>query len=119
MCNVAYIYTLSCWVSAQEGGRNLSCEDPMTAPMWRRLADDLAHEIRSGQREPGSRLPSYVELAEKGYAQSTVTRAYQELTAQGLLVTVPGSGTFVVEKIPELARPIPEVLADHEARIAE
>lgn len=91
----------------------------MTAPMWRRLADDLAHEIRSGQREPGSRLPSYVELAEKGYAQSTVTRAYQELTAQGLLVTVPGSGTFVVEKIPELARPIPEVLADHEARIAE
>lgn len=91
----------------------------MTAPQWRRLVDDLTREIRSGQRAPGTRLPSYAELAEHGYAQSTVTRAYQEMTTQGLLVAVPGSGTYVADPVPPPIRPVPDMLADHEARIAQ
>lgn len=91
----------------------------MTAPLWRRLADDLTHEIRSGKRAPGSQLPSYVDLAAAGFSQATVARAYRELTDQGLLVAVPGAGSYVSDPVPPPIRPIPDVLADHEARIAD
>jgi DNA-binding GntR family transcriptional regulator len=48
-----------------------------------------------------------------------VARAYRELADQGLLVAVPGSGSYVADPVPPPLRPIPEVLADHEARLAE
>jgi DNA-binding GntR family transcriptional regulator len=94
-------------------------EDLVTAPLWRRLVDDLTREIRSGQRAPGSQLPSYVDLAAQGTSQATVSRAYRELSRQGLLVAVPGAGSFVADPVPALERPVSEVLVDHEARIAE
>jgi DNA-binding GntR family transcriptional regulator len=94
-------------------------EDLVTAPLWRQLADDLIREIRSGQRAPGSQLPSYVDLSGAGYSQATVARAYRELADQGLLVAVPGSGSYVADPVPPPIRPVPDVLADHEARIAE
>lgn len=90
----------------------------VTAPLWRRLVTDLEQEIRSGQRAPGSKLPSYVDLAAEGYSQATVSRAYRELTDRGLLVAVPGAGSYVAESIPEPSPPLPDVIADHEARIA-
>lgn len=96
-----------------------AAEDLVTAPLWRRLADDLTREIRSGQRAPGSQLPSYVDLAATGFSQATVARAYRELADQGLLVAVPGAGSYVADPVPPPIKSVPDVLADHEARIAE
>jgi DNA-binding GntR family transcriptional regulator len=70
------------------------------SPRWRRLADQLAQEIRSGQRVPGSKLPSFAEQDAAGCSQTTTMRAYRELTAAGLAVTVQGSGTYVADPLP-------------------
>jgi GntR family transcriptional regulator len=70
-------------------------------PLWRKLADDLASEIRTGVRSPGSKLPSVAELQETtGLSQSTTMRAYRELASQGLTVSVAGSGTYVADPLP-------------------
>jgi GntR family transcriptional regulator len=68
--------------------------------LWRRLADQLAADIRSGARAPGSKLPSVAEQEAAGLSQSTTMRAYRELAQQGLAVAVSGSGTYVADPLP-------------------
>lgn len=85
------------------------------APRWRQLTDQLAAEIRSGIRPPGSKLPSVAEQEAAGYSQTTTMRAYRELAARGLAVTVQGSGTYVPDPLSDLdGQPS---LAELEARI--
>jgi GntR family transcriptional regulator len=63
---------------------------------YQRIVDELRAEILSGQRAPGSRVPSENELA--GHYQTsrpTVRRALALLKAEGLLVTRQGSGAYV------------------------
>jgi GntR family transcriptional regulator/MocR family aminotransferase len=56
----------------------------------------LRAAIAAGRLAPGAALPSTRALAaELGYSRGTVTAAYDQLTAEGYLVTVPGSGTRV------------------------
>ncbi|GAA3203036.1 PLP-dependent aminotransferase family protein [Actinocorallia longicatena] len=63
----------------------------------------LREAIGSGRLAPGGPLPSTRELAaELGMARGTVSRAYEHLTAEGLLVARRGSGTRVAD-----ARPAP------------
>jgi DNA-binding GntR family transcriptional regulator len=85
-------------------------------PRWRQLADQLAGEIRSGARPPGSKLPSVAEHTAAGISQTTTMRAYRELSSQGLTVTVQGSGTYVIDPLPSPVER-PSSLADLEARI--
>lgn len=61
---------------------------------YRRVLDDLRSRIESG--ELTGQLPTRSRLAED-YAVSamTVDRVIRELKAAGLIVTVPGLGTFV------------------------
>jgi DNA-binding GntR family transcriptional regulator len=67
-------------------------------PLSRQLAALLREEIRSGARAPGSRLPSIGDLAaEHDIATATVVKAFRTLRAEGLIVGVPGHGTFVAE----------------------
>ncbi|MDG9676252.1 winged helix-turn-helix domain-containing protein [Micromonospora parva] len=68
---------------------------PYTA---REIEDDLTRRIAAGEFRPGSRLPTYDALAEEyGSARRTVARAVDALKSRGLVVGVPGSGTFVAE----------------------
>lgn len=68
-------------------------------PRQVRVADELRLKIERGELEPGSRLPTYDELARQ-YACSlaVVRKAVDLLKQQGLIVTVQGSGTFVRER---------------------
>lgn len=67
-------------------------------PMYQQVIDFLREEIRSGALPLGARLPSTRELAESiGVNRITVTNAYAELAAEGLIYTRLGSGTFVAE----------------------
>ena len=60
------------------------------------LEDALRGAIASGQLPQGVRLPSTRALAsELGCARATVVGAYEQLTAEGLLVAVRGAGTHV------------------------
>jgi GntR family phosphonate transport system transcriptional regulator len=73
--------------------------------LWRRIADDLEHEIARGIHAPGERLPGEVEIALRlGVNRHTVRRALAELSRRGLVRAERGSGTYVESK--RLAYPI-------------
>jgi GntR family transcriptional regulator len=72
----------------------------MADPMYRRIADELRHEIESGQLVPGSQLPTEFELRDRFSAsRNTIRDAVRSLVSLGLVVTRPGQGTFVVKRI--------------------
>lgn len=62
------------------------------------VADHIAGQIADGRLQPGARLPGELAMAaDYGIARMTVARAVRELRDRGLVVTVRGKGTFVVE----------------------
>jgi DNA-binding transcriptional MocR family regulator len=66
------------------------------APAYRRLADALAADVRGGRLGPGVRLPPHRDLAHRlGVSVATVTRAYAEAEAAGLITSQVGRGSFV------------------------
>jgi GntR family transcriptional regulator/MocR family aminotransferase len=74
------------------------------------LADQLAAElraaVRSGRLPAGGRLPATRELAhDLGTSRGVVVEAYQQLVAEGFLVSRQGSGTQVAPVAPSLAGP--------------
>jgi DNA-binding GntR family transcriptional regulator len=84
--------------------------DPMSArPLYVQLADVIAGKITSGELAPDRPIPSENHLADEyGVARLTARRAAQELRERGLIVTVRGKGSFVVEQpvgAPEEAEP--------------
>ena len=72
----------------------------MADPMYRQIADDLRRQIEDGSLAPGQQLRTELELREKYNAsRNTVRDAVKWLITRGLVVTRPGQGTFVVQKI--------------------
>lgn len=72
----------------------------MANPMYRQIAEDLRGRIESGELAPGSQLPTELELRDRYNAsRNTVRDAVKWLTNLGLVVTRPGQGTYVVQKI--------------------
>ncbi|SRR6266568_123517 len=66
---------------------------------YQRIVDGLRAEILSGQRAPGTRLPSEHDLAEAyGTSRPTVRRALAVLKGEGLVDTEQGRGAFVRPK---------------------
>src|ERR671932_546411 len=62
----------------------------------RQIAAQLRARIRRGDWAPGERLPSIPAIAQQyGVAKQTVQRTIDALRVEGLLITKPGSGTFV------------------------
>jgi DNA-binding GntR family transcriptional regulator len=71
---------------------------------YRQLADRLREKIASG--EITNQLPSITKLTESTMlAVGTVRRGIDILVREGLVETVPGRGTFVIE--PRPSRPEP------------
>lgn len=67
--------------------------------LYRQLADVLRRDIGSGKLGPGAMLPSMDDLAAQyRLNKATVRQAIAELTAAGLVYSVPARGTFVTEK---------------------
>lgn len=87
----------------------------LDVPLGRRAALEAAlrEAIRDGRLAPGIALPSSRTLAaDLGIARGTVTAAYEQLVAEGWLVTRPGAGTAVAGR----AQVPPEVVASTSAR---
>jgi DNA-binding transcriptional MocR family regulator len=62
----------------------------------RALLDALQHDVHAGRLQPGDRLPTQRELADRlGIAIGTVSRAYAVATRRGLVTGEIGRGTFV------------------------
>ncbi|SKB00234.1 transcriptional regulator, GntR family [Agreia bicolorata] len=66
-----------------------------------RLSAGLRAAILSGRMRPGDAVPSSRAVASAvGVARGTVVRIYDELSGEGYLETVAGSGTFVSMSVP-------------------
>jgi GntR family transcriptional regulator len=74
-------------------------------PFYRQIVDQMAELIRSGQLAPGTRLPSFRELAPQLLVSLiTVRRAYSDLEHAGLIILRQGQGTFVAEDVKAASR---------------
>ena len=68
-------------------------------PRYLAIAAALAEDISTGRLPAGARVPTHRELAyQLGLTVGTVTRAYAEATARGLIDGEIGRGTFVRER---------------------
>lgn len=97
----------------------LSPDDPR--PLYRQVADAVKEAIAAGALQPGDRLPSVRELADRlGVSVITTRRAYLELEGAGYLRSRPGLGTFVAELDPAAlnARALEELRGELEAIVA-
>ncbi|GAA2525714.1 GntR family transcriptional regulator [Pilimelia columellifera] len=62
----------------------------------RQIASQIRAQVRRGDWAPGERLPSIPAIATNyGVAKQTVQRAVDQLRVEGVLITKPGSGTYV------------------------
>jgi GntR family transcriptional regulator len=74
-------------------------------PFYRQIVDQVAELIRSGQLAPGTRLPSFRELAPQLLVSLiTVRRAYADLEQAGLIVRRQGQGTFVADDVEAMSK---------------
>jgi GntR family transcriptional regulator len=68
-------------------------------PISRQIAAVLREKIKSGEYGPEARLPSEKDLVQEyGVARETARRVFRFLREEGLVVTLPGRGTFVPPK---------------------
>ena len=66
-------------------------------PPSRQLADILREQINSGALPPRAALPSILSLANEHHiSTSTVQKSLKILKNEGLIMSVPGYGTFVL-----------------------
>lgn len=67
-------------------------------PPFEQVRAQLAEQVRSGELDPGTRLPAVRRLAgDLGISPGTVARAYRELEQAGLVTTSRRGGTVVAD----------------------
>ena len=72
-------------------------------PLRLQLERELRHAIRTGRLGAGAALPSTRSLAtDLELSRGSVVEAYEQLTAEGYLTSVPGSATRVAARQPEI-----------------
>ncbi len=65
-------------------------------PIYKQITNQVKHMLGAGRLRPGDEMPSVRVLARQLLVNpNTVSRAYRDLEAMGLLVSRQGSGTFV------------------------
>lgn len=68
---------------------------------FREIAQDLEDRIRSGEYPPGTRFPSYSEIAALyDVSKATAGKAASRLTDRGLIEEDPGRANVVVDAAP-------------------
>ena len=73
-------------------------------PVYRQVLRLMQQAILTGQLPPGAKLPSSRTLAgDLGIARNTVLHVYDQLTAEGYVISTTGSGTYVADTRPDSA----------------
>ncbi|WP_447134309.1 GntR family transcriptional regulator [Micromonospora sp. LZ34] len=72
---------------------------PTAQPSFRRIVDEIAGKIKSGELKPGDKLPSTSQLADMyNVSTGTVYRALSLLHDRELIIGHSGRGTYVAER---------------------
>ncbi|MEU8190833.1 winged helix-turn-helix domain-containing protein [Micromonospora carbonacea] len=71
---------------------------PYEQAEYRRIADGIAGQIKSGELKAHDKLPSTAELADQNHVSlATINRAFGLLHDRGLVYGKQGKGVFVAE----------------------
>lgn len=95
------------WLKSELGTSGLRARPGQRsgAPRYQRLYEALRRAILDRRLGAGARLPSSRELAaDLGLSRNTVVTAFDQLIAEGYIVTLTGSGTYVTD-LGESTRP--------------
>jgi len=97
-----------------------------TEPLHRQVYDGVREAIVSGRLAAGVQVPSSRWLADSlGVSRTTVLGAFDQLVAEGYIVGVVGSGSYVAQQLPDhvlevpSAPVIPETRAGRAAPLAD
>ena len=79
---------------------NIKISKDNKIPLYIQLKKEIIYLIKNGSLRVGSRMPTERELAkELGVSRNTISSAYNELEATGILKSIRGRGTFVAEEV--------------------
>ena len=82
---------------------NITISNSSGKPIYEQITSQIKNYIITGELKPGDALPSMRLLAkELRISVITTKRAYEDLEAEGFLVTQPGRGSFVAPPNPAL-----------------
>jgi GntR family transcriptional regulator len=83
----------------------LRVDSDRALPPSGQIVETVLDAVASGDLEPGARLPRVREAAAEALVNpNTVARAWRDLEAMGVVEGRAGSGVFVTEKGPDVAR---------------
>ena len=75
----------------------LNYRDP--TPIYQQIKDGIRRLIATGVIQEGEKLPSVRALASQlAINPNTIQRAYNELEAEEIILSIPGKGSFAAEK---------------------
>jgi GntR family transcriptional regulator len=67
-------------------------------PVYRQIVDQVRDIVRAGGLQPGDQLPTLRDLAQRlGINPLTISKAYDILADEGLVVKEHGRGVFIAE----------------------
>ena len=67
-----------------------------TRPIYTQIVDGIKEQVIRGMLKPNDQIPSIRQLASMlVVTPNTVSKAYQELERQGVIVSVRGKGNFI------------------------
>ena len=74
-------------------------------PLYEQLVEQLRRQIVLGGLDAGVAMPSVRQLAtELGINPNTIQKAYRRMEEEGMIVSVPGKGSFVSEDLADMLR---------------
>lgn len=91
-----------------------------TVPKYQVWAERIRKQIRSGQLQPGERLPSFSQMKQSGFSQATLDRALALLESEGLIIRREKVGVFIADEsspiLPEMSECAVEesAVSDHD-----
>jgi GntR family transcriptional regulator len=81
--------------------RTIAIDPVSPLPIWKQIEDGIRRLVASAALKPNAAVPSVRELAgDLQVNPATVSRAYQHLVDQGILVVRRGDGTYVASEPP-------------------
>ncbi|AXF57144.1 GntR family transcriptional regulator [Salicibibacter kimchii] len=80
----------------------LSIDPRSREPIYRQIMNQIKEQVARGILKVDDKIPSVRELSTQIVVNpNTVSKAYQELEREGIIVTMRGKGTFIAEQVPE------------------
>lgn len=74
-------------------------------PLYEQLVEQLRRQLILGGMEAGAAMPSVRQLAtELGINPNTIQKAYRRMEAEGMIMSVPGKGSFVSDDLAEMLK---------------